>query len=67
MYYIISAVISVFAALAFIALGMRIANENNKKAWEKYYEGQGKKNQQYSGTQYSAPVIPFPEQQRKAR
>lgn len=67
MNYIICAVISVFAALAFIALGMRIANENNKKAWEKYYEGQGKKNQQYNGTQYIAPVVPFPEQQRKAR
>ena len=67
MEYIITAVIAVLAALAFIALGMRIANENNKRAWEKYYEGQGMKNQQYNGTQYIAPVVPFSKQNRKAR
>ena len=66
-YFLICAVGSVAAALSFIALGMRIANENNKKAWEKYYEGQGKKNHQYTGTQYAASVVPFPEQQRKVR
>ena len=29
----------IFAALAFIALGMALANRYNKIAWSKYYEG----------------------------
>ena len=29
----------IFAALAFIALGMAVATRYNKMAWNKYYEG----------------------------
>ena len=62
MYYIIASAAAILAALGFMALGMRIANENNKRAWEKYYEGMGKKN-----ATYSPSVVPFSEPQRKAR
>ena len=65
MYYIISSVVAIIAALGFMALGMRIANENNTRAWDKYYEGMGKKSPQYI---QSADVVPFQSaQQRKAR
>lgn len=57
---------SIADALAFIALGMKIANETNKKAWEKYYEGLGKKNAVYSAAAYTSNVVPM-EPQRKAR
>ena len=67
-YFLICALGSVAAALSFIALGMRIANENNKKAWEKYYEGQGKKYAHADYTGISAAVVPFqPAARRKAQ
>ena len=64
MYYIIASAAAIIAALGFMALGMRIANENNKRAWDKYYEGMGKKNPQYN---QSADVVHFNTAQRKAR
>lgn len=64
MYYIIASAAAILAALGFMALGMRIANENNKRAWEKYYEGLGKKSAQYT---QSADVVSFQTAQRKAR
>lgn len=64
MYYIIASAAAILAALGFMALGMRIANENNKRAWEKYYEGMGKKPAQYA---QSADVVSFQPAQRKAR
>ena len=63
---IASAVISIAAALGFIAIGMRIANENNKKVWEKYYEGQRTKGQ-YMDTQYTQKVVSLTGNQRKAK
>lgn len=36
---ILTAAICIVMALAFIALGMGLANCYNKKAWAKYYEG----------------------------
>lgn len=36
---ILTAAVCIVMALAFIALGMGLANCYNKKAWAKYYEG----------------------------
>jgi hypothetical protein len=66
MYYIIAAAAAIVSALAFIALGMRIANENNKRAWEKYYEGQRSKDAKYTA-QYTADVVPLSSAKHKAR
>lgn len=69
MQYIITSAIAILAALAFIALGMRIANENNKRAWEKYYEGQRSKESKYLGnfeTQYKSKVVSMNEAKRAA-
>ena len=41
--YFLAALAIVAIALLFIALGMKVANRYNKIAWEKYYEGQGKR------------------------
>lgn len=57
LYYLACALGSIAAALAFIGLGMRIANENNRKAWDKYYEGLGKKTSYGTATQYTANVV----------
>lgn len=64
-YLLICAAGSIAAALAFIALGMKISNETNKKSWEKYYEGLGKKTAAYSAATYTPNVVPM--EQRKAR
>lgn len=69
MQYIIASAIAILAALAFIALGMRIANENNKRAWDKYYEGQRSKESKYSSqfeTQYKSKVVSMGEAKRAA-
>lgn len=41
-------------ALLFIALGMKVANRYNTIAWEKYYEGMGKRTPNASPVRRSA-------------
>ena len=54
--YFLAALVIIAIALLFIALGMKLANRYNEIAWEKYYEGQGKRSPNAAPTRRSANV-----------